>query len=108
MSLYHPKSDDLSLTKIFSALGDPIRLLVVKSLAENGTKACGTFPVDVPKSTMSRHFRVLREAGLILMEPKATSYLNSLRREDIESRFPGLLELVLKDSTGNSVVFTVN
>lgn len=98
MILHHPKPEDFELTKILNALGDPIRLLVVKSLAETGAKACGTFPVDVPKSTMSRHFRVLREAGLILMEPKATSYSNSLRREDIDSRFPGLLELVLKDA----------
>lgn len=98
MSLYHPKPDDFLLASILSALGDPIRLSVVKSLAENGEKACGTFDLDVPKSTMSRHFRVLREAGLIFMEPKATSYLNSLRRGDIDSRFPGLLELVLKAS----------
>lgn len=95
MSLHHPKAEDFELTRILSALGDPIRLTVVKSLAENGAKACGTFPVDVPKSTMSRHFRILREAGLISMEPKATSYSNSLRREDVDSRFPGLLELVL-------------
>ena len=98
MNLYHPKTEDFELTKILSALGDPIRLSIVKSLAENGAKACGTFPVDVPKSTMSRHFRVLREAGLISMEPKATSYSNSLRRADVDSRFSGLLELVLKEA----------
>jgi len=98
MSLYHPKPDDFLLTSILSALGDPIRLSIVRSLAESGEKTCGTFDADVPKSTMSRHFRVLREAGLVLMEPRATSYVNSLRRDDIDSRFPGLLELVLKPS----------
>jgi len=98
MSLYHPKPDDFLLTSILSALGDPIRLSIVKNLAESGEKACGTFGLDVPKSTMSRHFRVMREAGLILVKPKATSSLNSLRREEIDSRFPGLLELVLKTS----------
>ena len=101
MSLHHPKPEDFLLTNILSALGDPIRLAVVRSLAKNGEKICGTFDVDVPKSTMSRHFRLLREAGLIFMKPKATSYINSLRREDIDSRFPGLLELVLKDFNNN-------
>ena len=100
MSSYHPKPDNFSLTSILNALGDPIRLSIVKSLAENGEQTCKAFHPDIPKSTLSRHFRVLREAGLIFVEPKGTSYLNSLRREDIDSRFPGLLNLVLKFSNG--------
>ena len=56
---------------------------------------CGTFGLSVAKSTASHHFRVLREAGVIQMRAEGTQYINSLRRKDLDSRFPGLLDAVL-------------
>ena len=77
-------------------MSDPVRLAIVKHLAEDGGKACGTFCLPVAKSTASHHFRVLREAGVIQMRPEGTQYINSLRREDLDARFPGLLDSVLR------------
>ena len=79
-------------------MSDPVRLSIVKHLAEDGGKACGTFCLPVAKSTASHHFRVLREAGVIQMRPAGTQYITSLRREDLDCRFPGLLDSVLQAS----------
>ncbi len=84
------------------ALGDPLRLRIVAQLAtvnESDEKmACHDFLVGeaVAKSTLSFHFKVLREAGLIRMVPQGRRVLVSLRREDLETRFPGLLETILQ------------
>lgn len=86
---------------ILYALGDPLRLRIVAQLAtvnETDEKmACHDFQVReaVAKSTLSFHFKVLREAGLIRMVPQGRRVLVSLRREDLETRFPGLLEAIL-------------
>ena len=86
------------LTGVLYALSAPVRLSIVKHLAEDGGRACGTFCLPVAKSTASHHFRVLREAGVIQMRPEGTQYITSLRREDLDSRFPGLLDSVLQAS----------
>jgi DNA-binding transcriptional ArsR family regulator len=63
----------------------------------DGTEhSCGSLQLPVTKSTCTHHFRVLREAGVIHQRQEGTSRLNSLRRDDLESRFPGLLETVLR------------
>lgn len=97
-ALHHPPRKSLTLTGVLYALSDPVRLSIVKHLAEDGGKACGTFCLPVAKSTASHHFRVLREAGVIQMRPEGTQYINSLRLEDLGARFPGLLESVLRAS----------
>ena len=86
------------MSNVLYALSDPVRLSIVKHLAEDGGKACGTFCLPVAKSTASHHFRVLREAGVIQARPEGTQYINSLRREDLDARFPGLLDAVLRAS----------
>lgn len=96
--LHHPPRKSLTLTGVLYALSDPVRLSIVKRLAEDGGKACGTFCLPVAKSTASHHFRVLRETGVIQMRGEGTQYINSLRREDLDSRFPGLLDAVLQAS----------
>jgi DNA-binding transcriptional ArsR family regulator len=96
MASYHPSLSDVSLSDVLAALGDPVRLNIVKCLAGGGEHPCGAFHPEIARSTLSRHFRVLREAGLIWVRPQGTSYMNSLRRDDIEKRFPGLLDAVLK------------
>ncbi len=97
-ALHHPSRKSLTLTQVLYALSDPVRLAIVKHLAEDGGKACGTFCLPVAKSTASHHFRVLREAGVIEMQSEGTQCINSLRREDLDARFPGLLDSVLRAS----------
>jgi DNA-binding transcriptional ArsR family regulator len=97
MALYHPSREELELPAVLHALSDPHRLQIVRCLAEEHPhpRPCGTFGLDVSKSTLTHHFRVLREAGVIEQRSEGTAKLNSLRREDLETRFPGLLEAVL-------------
>ena len=98
-SLLHPTREDFSLPNILYALGDPARLRLVAQLAGvNEAISCGELSVvkEVPKSTGSHHFKVLREAGLIRMVPQGRRVLVSLRREDLEARFPGLLDTILR------------
>jgi DNA-binding transcriptional ArsR family regulator len=95
----HPASAELSLPTILYALGDPLRLKVVGQLATlDDAISCGDIQVvkEVPKSTGSHLFKVLREAGLIRMTPQGRRVLVALRREDLERRFPGLLDTILE------------
>ena len=97
MSLYHPLASELVLPTVLHALSDPQRLQIVRELsADPEPRACGSFGLNVSKSTCTHHFRVLREAGVIEQEPLGTARLNSLRREDLDARFPGLLDAVLE------------
>jgi DNA-binding transcriptional ArsR family regulator len=91
----HPAAEELDLAAVLHALSDPIRLRIVRDLSERGACNCGTFAVPVAKSTLSHHLRVLREAGLTFTEPTGTQRVVSLRRGDLDARFPGLLDAVL-------------
>ncbi|MFE4592429.1 ArsR/SmtB family transcription factor [Streptomyces laurentii] len=96
--LVHPDRAALRFTTVLSALGDPVRLAIVARLAEagpDGELACATFALTVSKSTQSGHFKVLREAGVIHQRDEGTRRLNRLRREDLDARFPGLLDIAL-------------
>ncbi len=91
-----PDRDELQLEAVLHALSDPQRLRIVRELAADPEpRACRSFGLEVTKSTCTHHFRVLREAGLITQEVKGTSRMNSLRRADLDARFPGLLDAVL-------------
>src|SRR4051794_18206487 len=92
-----PRRDDLRLESVLQALSDPVRLLIVRKLAETpgSEQACGTFGLPVGKSTASHHFRVLREAGVVHQRHQGRQRLNELRREDLNARFPGLLDSVV-------------
>ncbi|HUY71334.1 MAG TPA: metalloregulator ArsR/SmtB family transcription factor [Gaiellaceae bacterium] len=84
------------LTEILQALGDPVRLAIVSELAGGETRACGSFThLGVSHSTLSHHFKVLREAGVIETHPEGSARLNTLRRERLDARYPGLLDSVL-------------
>jgi DNA-binding transcriptional ArsR family regulator len=86
-----------AIEEVLAALSDPVRLQIVRTLAEEDEGlACGTFGLPVTKSTASHHFRVLREAGIIEQEMRGRTRHNTLRRDDIERRYPGLLALVLR------------
>jgi DNA-binding transcriptional ArsR family regulator len=99
MTLYHPPRDALELAAVLHALSDPQRLRIVQTLADDPEpRRCGTFDLDVSKSTLTHHFRVLREAGIIEQRSDGTAKFNSLRREDLERCFPGLLDAVLSSA----------
>ena len=96
MELAQPDRADLELTAVLHAFSDPGRLRIVQILAtDTEPRPCGSFGLELTKSTMSHHFRVLREAGVIEQRRDGTSKLSTLRREDLDARFPGLLEAVL-------------
>jgi DNA-binding transcriptional ArsR family regulator len=93
----HPKRAEIELGAVLHALSDPVRLRMVAELARSeAAPRCGSFDVPVTKSTCTHHFKVLREAGVIQQRQVGTARLNTLRREDLEARFPGLLETVLQ------------
>ncbi len=101
-ALHHPSRAELNLPSVLFALSDPTRLHIVKYLADHqGETICAAVGVPLSKSSCSRHFKVLRESGVIHMHPRGAAYLNSLRREELDERFPGLLDVVLQ-STGPS------
>jgi len=93
-SLSHPERSAISLTGVLYALSDPARLAVVKALADGRESPCGEFEL-LTKSTLSHHFKVLREAGVIRTRVDGRRRLISLRREDLDARFPGLIAAVL-------------
>jgi DNA-binding transcriptional ArsR family regulator len=95
-TLYHPEREAISLSSVLYALSDPIRLGIVQMLAQAGDRPCGTLGGDVPRPNMSYHFKVLREAGVIRQRCEGTQRINCLRREDLDARFPGLLDAVLR------------
>jgi DNA-binding transcriptional ArsR family regulator len=96
MSLYHPPREDLELSAVLHALSDPQRLRIVRELnLDPVPRPCGSFDLEVSKSTCTHHFRVLREAGVVEQLQIGTAKLTTLRREDLDARFPGLLDAVL-------------
>jgi DNA-binding transcriptional ArsR family regulator len=96
MPLNHPTRDSLSLERILHALGDTARLAMFRTIAASDGIACGDVCSAQPRSTLSHNTRILRDAGLIESERRGKSVINRVRRTDLESRFPGLLDLVLK------------
>ena len=91
----HPPASDLILERVLYALSDPVRLEIVQRLAEVSEASCGELDGGRPKSSMSHHFRVLRDAGLVMTKSVGTTHMNSLRRSDLDARFPGLLDALL-------------
>ncbi|MER5268441.1 metalloregulator ArsR/SmtB family transcription factor [Actinosynnema sp. NPDC002837] len=94
--LPHPERDEIRIASVLHALADPVRLRIVRALAthEEGL-SCGVLPLGVTASTLTHHVRTLREAGVVRVRPQGTSRISSLRREDLDALFPGLLDGVL-------------
>src|SRR4051812_17559368 len=93
-TLHHPRIDEIALPDVLHALSDPVRLQIVRALAER-EQSCSSVEASVSKSTLSHHFKVLREAGVTHTRVNGTHRLVSIRRDELEERFPGLLESVL-------------
>ncbi len=95
-AVWHPERDQIELTAVLHALSAPMRLRIVSELASGEQRTCKSFDLPVVKSTCTHHFKVLREAGVIRQQLLGTTRVNTLRREDLEARFPGLVDAVLR------------
>jgi len=98
--LVHPAIEDVSVEGILHALSDPVRVAIYAELAGSGNASmCSNFlqvsDRNIPKSTLSQHFKALREAGLVRSERHGVEMRNSSRCKEIEQRFPGLLVAIL-------------
>ncbi|MEU2545961.1 metalloregulator ArsR/SmtB family transcription factor [Streptomyces roseolus] len=93
----HPATGAIRLVEVLRALADPVRLEIVQRLAGTGEESCNALAggLDVHQTTLSHHYRVLREAGVTWTTVQGRSRLVRLRREDLDARFPGLLSSVL-------------
>jgi DNA-binding transcriptional ArsR family regulator len=94
----HPDVSALDLATIMRTLGDPLRLDVVRLLADGRPRVCSEIStaMGLPASTASYHLRLLREAGITRTRAEGTLRLISLRRDDVEARFPGLLDVLTR------------
>ncbi|MFI6581077.1 ArsR/SmtB family transcription factor [Embleya sp. NPDC050493] len=97
VQMHHPSLDEVSLSAVFAALSDDHRRGVVVALAADPTREqpCSMFPVPGTKSTRSYHWKVLREAGLIIQRNTGTGMMLRLREPEFEQRFPGFLANLL-------------
>lgn len=98
--LSHPALDDITVEGILHALSDPVRAAIFGEIAaSSGPQTCSVFLTvkerDVPKSTLSQHFKALREAGLIRSERQGVEMLNTSRCKEIDTKFPGLLGAIV-------------
>jgi DNA-binding transcriptional ArsR family regulator len=94
----HPPASALDLATIMRTLGDPLRLEIVRILGDDRPRVCNELSsaLGIPPSTGSYHLRLLREAGITRTEAHGTLRLISLRRDDLESRFPGLVDVLTR------------
>jgi DNA-binding transcriptional ArsR family regulator len=91
----HPRIEEVALEHVFQALSDPVRLEIVRQLALVPEASCNALSAGRPKSSMSHHFRVLREAGLVRTRTQGTAHANVLRQAELDTRFPGLIAALL-------------
>ncbi|MBV2363375.1 ArsR/SmtB family transcription factor [Streptomonospora nanhaiensis] len=102
-SAHHPATGDLSLPEVMAALSDPLRIGLLRVLADGGERGWGELRAPVAKSTLSHHLRVLRDAGVTRTRQEGTRCFVTLRRDDLESRFPGLVAAVLAAAEADGV-----
>ena len=97
-ALHHPDLSEIDLPSLLHALSDPMRLEIVRCLAcsDAGNLPCNAIELPVSKATASHHFKVLRQAGVIEQHDEGTRRISRIRHDDLEARFPGLLESVLR------------
>jgi DNA-binding transcriptional ArsR family regulator len=92
----HLATDEITAQGLLDALVDPVRRSIVRQLAVSDSDiACGSFEINVTRSTGTHHFKVLRHAGIVRQYYVGTSKLNSLRRADLETVAPGLIDAIL-------------
>lgn len=107
--LYHPAIKDITVQSILHALSDPVRVHIYMDLARSEcTKNCTTFhsinDMQLPKSTLSQHFKILREAGLIFSERKGVEMHNRTRCDELRpiygNMIKGIIEAYIRQMQG--------
>lgn len=100
MTIFHPRVDQIELANVLMALGDETRLAAVGQLARSNFAelACGQFCNLGSKTSLSYHLAKLREAGVVRVRPEGTKRMISLRKDDLDLRFPGFLPAILPDA----------
>jgi DNA-binding transcriptional ArsR family regulator len=94
-TLSHPDVESVDFDDLLRALADPTRRAIVRLLMTEGDRPCGTFGLPVAASTLSHHFRALRNAGILRQYDAGRERMNTLRLDELEARFPGLVRTVL-------------
>jgi DNA-binding transcriptional ArsR family regulator len=99
--VFHPSVDDVTVEGILHALSDPLRVAIFADIASSSAaKMCSSFlkvrETQIPKSTLSQHFKALREAGLVRSERRGVEMRNTSRCSEIDQRFPGLIAAIIK------------
>ena len=99
--LFHPAIEDLTVEALLHALADPVRVAIIADIVgQECSQNCSTFLTvrdhPIPKSTLSQHFKVLREAGLIRGERRGVEMHNTSRCADVDQRFPGLIAAIVQ------------
>ena len=89
--IQQPVRDEISLPKVLHALSDPVRMEIVLKIARAGQVACGAFDIPMPKSTLSHHFKVLRESGVVATRREGNVLINTIRFDDLEAQLPGIV-----------------
>lgn len=92
----HPLLEEVTLPTVMQALSDPCRIAIVRTLLDDGETPCNGVPLEISKATRSHHFSILRDAGLIFTRVEGTRCMTSIRKDEFETRFPGVLDLVLQ------------
>ncbi|MGK8523856.1 ArsR/SmtB family transcription factor [Nocardia asteroides] len=85
----------MSIDDVLHALADPTRRRIVRILLDEGDRPCGTFGLGIPPSTLSHHFKALRNAGIIRQFDQGRQRVNTLRLDELDTRFPGLVASIL-------------
>lgn len=98
--LFHPAAEDIRLEAILHALSDPVRIAIfIDIAAADCPQTCSAYASVgdrvIPKSSLSQHFKVLREAGLIRSERQGVEMRNTARCDEINTRFPGVLPAIM-------------
>lgn len=96
----HPELGSVEIAEVLQALADPCRLQIVRHLLESPEQefACNEFPIEGAKATRSHHFQILRGAGIIRTRVDGTKCMTSLRREELDQRFPGLVSFLTQSA----------
>jgi DNA-binding transcriptional ArsR family regulator len=95
-ALPQPERDEIRVEAVLQALGEPVRLQIIRALADAPEGiACGEIELPVTASTRAHHLRILREAGVLTTHTEGTRRISSLRREDLDTLYPGLLTGIL-------------
>ena len=108
MTLPHPDTDQITLPNVLAALGDETRLAIIGCLARSdlGGLVCGQLGSLTSKTNLTYHVAKLREAGVVNVRPEGTRRRVTLRRDDLESRFPGFIDTVIASAIALPAVET--